>query len=91
MDGRWHPFFFRHRPRPSEYEEYLCRYTSVAHHTEGFESYDDAFKEVMNMQNKYPERYTFDSYSCTLDGDTTDTRSLDVYLVNEGIGELNVQ
>ena len=53
--NRWHPFFFRLSPRPSDSKDDVAmRFRSAAHHTDGFACLDDA-KGYIQEQTKWKD------------------------------------
>lgn len=54
---RYHPIMFQERPQPSYKEgDKLVRSKSVGHHTNGFDSRDEAITECKKLSGEYNTR-----------------------------------
>lgn len=47
--GKFHPMLFRPTPKPSEYDDLICRHYSYAHVTIGFDSEEEAKIDAENI------------------------------------------
>ena len=66
---RWHPILFRPAPMPGDPEMKIPRYKSKGHHTEGFETEDEALGYILTACEQHGFENRTDEYQALWNGE----------------------
>lgn len=79
--GRYHSVIFKSSPKPSEYDDIIQRHFSIAHHTDGFDSFESALVDARDFaenQLKQNVVYSVHEHLCSIP--SMSTEQIQIYL-----------